>query len=231
LAPRGPPASESAAFACEAAVAEGPDDRGPLPPDTDTATCRRESAALRDGGVERRRAQFVARAIGRRRSVSVTGAAGSLPTSAARSGVRCAAMAASKFYRLWQPLDGASEDVHTALVFGYLRHAPAKAALAPWLTHVGEPVAVDELELDAHWPDYESVFGGTTTQPELAFSAAIGGRMRLIVIENKIYEPHTLDQTHRELIDSVRKGDAIDATLVMVGPYGRCPYGHPSNRG
>lgn len=134
-------------------------------------------------------------------------------------------MAASKFYAVWQPLAGASEDVHTALVFGFLRHAPADAVLTPWLGKILDgDVAADGLDFDAQWPDYRSAFGGQTTQPELTFSITKDGRRRLIVIENKVYEPHTLAQTRREVIDSARARPPMDVTLVMVGVDGRCPY-------
>src|SRR4051794_14340325 len=134
-------------------------------------------------------------------------------------------MAASKFYAVWQPLGGATEDAHTALVFAFLRHAPADAALAPWLNDVLDgDVTVGKLEIDAHWPDYDSAFGGTITQPEFSFRVACDGRPRLIVIENKIYEPHTLQQTRRELIDSARAYGTMDVTLLLIGVHGQCPY-------
>jgi hypothetical protein len=44
-----------------------------------------------------------------------------------------------KYFSGWQPL--VHEDQYTALLFGFMRHAPAALALSPWLSGLfGRPV-------------------------------------------------------------------------------------------
>ena len=56
------------------------------------------------------------------------------------------------FYSRWQPL--VDEDRHTALVFGFFRHAPVADALEPWLERViGRPLKATPLRPDSFWPN------------------------------------------------------------------------------
>src|SRR4051812_6116486 len=59
------------------------------------------------------------------------------------------------FFTHWQPLH--NEDAHTALVFGYLRHAPKSRALEPWLTAtLRRAVKLPALPREGFWPGYLS---------------------------------------------------------------------------
>src|SRR3954468_12904307 len=75
------------------------------------------------------------------------------------------------FFAYWQPLH--NEDAHTALVFGYLRHAPEKHALEAWLlAPVGRTVRVPAPARDGFWPTYLSRHDEhKRTVPDLAFDA------------------------------------------------------------
>ena len=88
------------------------------------------------------------------------------------------------FFTHWQPLH--NEDAHTALVFGYLRHAPAKHGLEPWLTAtIARPVTAPELEHGSFWPAYLSGHEGQQrTFPDLGFDANDGGQL-LVLVEVK----------------------------------------------
>jgi hypothetical protein len=83
-------------------------------------------------------------------------------------------MAVVKFFATWQPLH--NEDAHTALAFGFMRHAPTEEALAPWLAEVlGREVTPEPLEHENFWPTYGSVVESSQwTEPEI-------GRARLVV--------------------------------------------------
>jgi len=137
-------------------------------------------------------------------------------------------MAHGKFYSTWQPLDGATEDQQTALVFGFLRHAPADDVLKPWLTEVLEPdqeQAVSPLAASDFWPDYSSIVDGSKrTQPEVVFEINAGGPM-LVVIENKVSDAaHFLEQISREVVDAANSRGAKRVALIMIGPDLGSPY-------
>lgn len=123
-----------------------------------------------------------------------------------------------KFFSRWQPL--VDEDAHTALVFGFMRHAPVKAMLEPWLTNLlGRHVTVDEtLAPHDFWPNSRSLMEGRTrTEPDLVF-AADDGRPLLIVVEVKpSFGQHYVEQIVREAVDTA--GDRWPARLavIMVG--------------
>jgi hypothetical protein len=57
----------------------------------------------------------------------------------------------SKLFQVWQPVE--TEDARTALVFEFLRHAPAEHGLDAWLSRaLRRPVSVKGLEVDDFWP-------------------------------------------------------------------------------
>lgn len=61
-----------------------------------------------------------------------------------------------KYLSNWQPL--VNEDRHTALLFGFMRHAPVESALNPWPSAVlGRPMRARALTQDAFWPNLPSV--------------------------------------------------------------------------
>lgn len=123
-----------------------------------------------------------------------------------------------KFFSRWQPL--VDEDAHTALVFGFMRHAPVKAMLEPWLTNLlGRHVTVDEpLAPHDFWPNYRSrMEGRTRTEPELVF-AADDGRPLLIVVEVKpSFGQHYVEQIVREAVDTAGERRPARLAVIMVG--------------
>jgi hypothetical protein len=137
-------------------------------------------------------------------------------------------MAANKFYSNWQSLVSATEDAQTALVFGFIRHAPVEVVLKPWLEDVlGPDGDLDVLPLAPtdFWPDYPSIVDGSLwTQPELVFRVSDGEPL-LVVVENKIHDKdHAFEQICREVIDSANHEHATRIALVMIGPDFSCPY-------
>jgi hypothetical protein len=121
------------------------------------------------------------------------------------------------FLAHWQPLR--DEDAHTALLFGFLRHAPSVAALEPWLARtLGRPVAAEPLQRVSFWPSLRSVVEGSQqTVPELVF-AADDGKPLVVVVEVKPgYDMHTLEQISREVVDVAQAHDARRIACVMVG--------------
>lgn len=122
-----------------------------------------------------------------------------------------------KFFANWQPLK--NEDAHTALVFGFLRHAPADEALNPWLSDVlGHDVHVEQLQRADFWPRYPSE-DQDVTEPDLAFTArAEDQRHMWIVIEAKPhYHQHVATQLVREAVDTARHTGATRLALIMIG--------------
>ncbi len=123
-----------------------------------------------------------------------------------------------KYFARWQPLG--DEDAHTALVFGFLRHAPVDAALAPWLTEVlDRSVTVEEpLAPRDFWPCYSSrMEGSMRTEPELVFWAD-DARPLLVVIEVKpSFDQHYVEQLVREAVDTAATEKPARLALVMVG--------------
>jgi hypothetical protein len=126
---------------------------------------------------------------------------------------------AVKFYSNWLPLK--NEDAHTALVFGFLRHAPVDLALNPWLKGIlGRDVLAARLEPMAFWPRFPSMLGDQhITEPDLAFPIDAGeGNPCWVIVEAKPqYMQHTADQLSREVIDTVRGTGAQRVALIMVG--------------
>jgi hypothetical protein len=118
-----------------------------------------------------------------------------------------------KFYSVWQPLK--NEDAHTALVFGFLRHAPPELALQPWLQKVlGPGVKTDSLSVGHFWPRYPSS-EQEITEPDLAFP--VDGEDSWVIIEAKpSYQQHVAAQLAREVIDTVAATGASHVTLVMI---------------
>jgi hypothetical protein len=135
---------------------------------------------------------------------------------------------AVKFYSNWLPLK--NEDAHTALVFGFLRHAPVDLALNPWLKEIlGRDVLAARLEPMAFWPRFPSMLGDQhVTEPDLAFPIDAGeGSPCWVIVEAKPqYMQHTADQLSREVIDTVRGTGALRVALIMVGAY----LGPPAER-
>lgn len=118
-----------------------------------------------------------------------------------------------KFYSVWQPLK--NEDAHTALVFGFLRHAPPELALQPWLQSVlGPPVKTNSLSIEHFWPPYPSSHQ-EITEPDLAFPVD-GGDSWVIVEAKPSYQQHAASQLSREVIDTVAATGASHVTLIMV---------------
>ena len=122
------------------------------------------------------------------------------------------------FYSCWQPL--ADEDRHTALVFGFLRHAPVRLALGPWLSGVlGRSVAPEPLAPESFWPELPSIVDGqTVTIPELVFEATDERGPITVVIEVKPGSGvHTFEQISREVIDTANHHRSRRIAVVMVG--------------
>jgi hypothetical protein len=108
-----------------------------------------------------------------------------------------------KYFSLWQPL--IDEDAHTALVFGFLRHAPSAEALDQWLSNVLERrITAEPPEPDAFWPSYVSVMDGHhRTEPELVLDAVDERGRLIVIIEAKPgFAQHTKAQVTREIIDA-----------------------------
>jgi hypothetical protein len=121
------------------------------------------------------------------------------------------------FLSRWQPLR--DEDAHTALVFGFLRHAPTTVALDRWLTStLGRPVSALPLERSSFWPSLESVVEGSQfTEPELVFEANDGGLLTVVIEVKPGYGMFMLGQLSREVIDVANVTGARRIASVMVG--------------
>jgi len=124
-----------------------------------------------------------------------------------------------KYLSHWQRLD--NEDKHTALLFGFLRHAPVESALNPWLTSIlKRQVTAEPLEQSSFWPRLRSIVPGSLlTEPELVFQADDGKPLPLsVVIEVKPgHDMHYLDQVRREVVDVASARGARRIACVMVG--------------
>src|SRR4051794_30210440 len=107
-----------------------------------------------------------------------------------------------KYFSNWQPL--LNEDRHTALLFGFLRHAPVSSALNPWLSDVlGRPAQAAPLGQSAFWPTFPSrVPGSLLTQPELVFDAHDGAPITIVVEVKPGYAMLDLSQVAREVVDT-----------------------------
>jgi hypothetical protein len=122
-----------------------------------------------------------------------------------------------KFFANWQPLN--NEDAHTALVFGFLRHAPPGEALDPWLSDVlDQEVRVEELQRTDFWPRYPAE-DQNVTEPDLAFPVRAENEDNTwVIIEAKPhYHQHIATQLIREAVDTARHTGATRVALIMVG--------------
>jgi hypothetical protein len=122
------------------------------------------------------------------------------------------------FYSQWQPL--VDEDRHTALVFGFFRHAPVALGLAPWLSGVlGRPVAPHPLEPASFWPALPSTSDGQAmTVPELVFDATdSSGELKVVIEVKPGSDMHRLDQIRREALDAAERSGTARVVVVMVG--------------
>jgi hypothetical protein len=118
-----------------------------------------------------------------------------------------------KFYSVWQPLK--NEDAHTALVFGFLRHAPPELALQPWLQKVlGPGVKIGSLSADRFWPRYPSS-DQEVTEPDLAFPVD-GGDSWVIIEAKPSYQQQAAAQLTRDVLDTVSATGASQVILIMV---------------
>lgn len=123
-----------------------------------------------------------------------------------------------KYFSAWQPLE--DEDAHTALVFGFLRHAPEDHGLNPWLSEALErPVTAAPLEPASFWPSFASVMDGHhRTEPELVFGAVDEDGSLTVIIEAKPgFDQHTDAQVTREIIDAASDQRSARVALIMLG--------------
>jgi hypothetical protein len=125
-----------------------------------------------------------------------------------------------KYFSVWQRL--VDEDHHTALVFGFMRHAPREAALNPWLSEVlGRPVEAESLSLMSFWPRLPSVMENTFwTEPELMFAASDPEPLLVVVEVKPGFGGFTLDQIKHEVIALRRTSGRRVATCSYTGSPG-----------
>lgn len=122
------------------------------------------------------------------------------------------------FYSVWQPLG--TEDAQTALVFGFLRHAPVEAGLQPWLAEtLGREATTGPLAARDFWPSYASVLAHhVRTVPELVFDATDSGGQLVITVEAKrVPGGHELPQLVREAVDTAVATNAQRLAVIVVG--------------
>ena len=121
------------------------------------------------------------------------------------------------YYVHWQPL--VDENAHTALAFGFLRHAPVDQGLNPWLTEVlGRPTRGKPLSPEDFWPRYPSLLSGSHwTEPELVFDAHDQEAMKVIIEAKPGYGQQRREQITREIIDTARAEKASRIVCIMVG--------------
>jgi hypothetical protein len=121
-----------------------------------------------------------------------------------------------KYLSNWQPL--VNEDRHTALLFGFMRHAPVEA-LDSWLSlTLGRSVEAVPLRQQAFWPNLPSVIPGSLmTQPELVFEADDGSPLTVVVEVKPGYSMLELDQICREVVDVANARGASRVSCLMVG--------------
>lgn len=140
------------------------------------------------------------------------------PTNSQRGARDAVQLSPVSFFAAWQPLK--NEDAQTALVFGYLRHAPPETALSPWLSEVlGRRVRCDPLDVADFWPTYKSMIAGRLrTTPELVFTAEDSdGDVTVVVEAKRVPEGHEVGQLIREAIDAATDLGSTRLALVMVG--------------
>lgn len=123
-----------------------------------------------------------------------------------------------KYLSNWQPLT--NEDRHTALLFGFMRHAPVHNALNPWLLEVlGRRVDAEPLSQNTFWPRLPSIVpGSATTEPEIVFRAQDEDGPFTVVVEVKPgYGMMGPDQICREVVDVASSSDASRVACLMIG--------------
>lgn len=122
-----------------------------------------------------------------------------------------------KFHSHWQPLP--NENAHTAMVFGFLRHAPTSLALDPWLTNtLDRPAAGRPLDTSSFWrPFASSEDGRVYTEPDVVIQADDGNPLLVIVEVKPAYGQHTYEQLEREAVDAARAENSARITVVLVG--------------
>lgn len=121
------------------------------------------------------------------------------------------------YFSRWSPLN--DENAHTALAFGFLRHAPIDHALALWLSNViGRPVTATGLTPDDFWPNYRSIVDGSKwTEPELVFEADDGSPLTIIIEAKPGYDQQRREQIAREIIDTAHAEESKRVACIMVG--------------
>lgn len=121
------------------------------------------------------------------------------------------------YFSRWSPLH--DENAHTALMFGFLRHAPVEHALAPWLSNVlGRPVTSFGLTPEDFWPNYRSIVDGSKwTEPELVFKADDGSRLTVVVEAKPGYDQQRREQITREIIDTAHAEESKRVACIMIG--------------
>jgi hypothetical protein len=120
-------------------------------------------------------------------------------------------------YSSWQPL--VDENGQTALVFGFMRHAPVASALRPWLADVlGRNVSVQPIDAEHFWPRFRSIVDGYSwTEPDIVFGADDGGPVVVIVEAKPGPGGHTAEQLVREVIDTVHATDSQRVAMIPAG--------------
>ena len=122
------------------------------------------------------------------------------------------------FLANWQPLR--DENAHTALTFGFLRHAPVEHALNPWLTDVLErPVTARQpLTHESFWPSHPSIYEGLRrTEPDLAFFADDVEPLLIVVEAKPGFSQQELMQISREVVDAAAYTGEQRVALIMIG--------------
>lgn len=122
-----------------------------------------------------------------------------------------------KFDSHWQPLR--NEDAQTALVFGFLRHAPTTLALDVWLTDtLGRTATGSPLQVSSFWPRYPADNDGRAyTEPDVVIDADDGERLFVVVECKPFYGQHTPEQLAREALDASRHLGLDRLAVVLVG--------------
>lgn len=133
-----------------------------------------------------------------------------------------------KYFAHWQPLQ--DEDKHTALLFGFLRHAPLDAGLNPWLqATLGRPLEATPLAPSDFWPRYASLVEGSAhTEPELVFAASDGRPLTVVIEVKPGYGMLMLPQIAREVIDTANARGSQRVACVMIGADLAAPMDLPA---
>ena len=122
-----------------------------------------------------------------------------------------------KYFSHWQPLR--DEDAHTALVFGFFRHAPTSIGLDVWLTRVlGRPVSAAGLAPPSFWPHLVSVVPGSSyTEPEIVLAANDPEPLTVVIEVKPGYGMHAIEQIRREVVDVASAHASSRVACIMVG--------------